>query len=222
MSHIKLVVFDMAGTTVDDRVDGLPLVLKSYDESLRNHGVKVPMEVLNAQRGRDKWTVIRELGGDKAEEIYEDFIAVLRANTGRVKEVKGTSDTFRYLRDHGVKVVASTGFPAEIAEPIVEHLGWLSSGLIDNWVCSEQVGISRPDPAMILHSMKKHGVSDPKAVIKVDDTVKGIEEGLNAGVYTIGVLTGTQSLQQLSSANPDTILRSVRELPEHLVEEKLI
>ena len=222
MSRIKLAVFDMAGTTVDDRVDGLPLVLKSYDESLRNHGVEVPMEVLNAQRGRDKWTVIKELGGDKAKEIYEDFIAVLSANTGRVKEVMGVSDTFRYLKDHNVKVVASTGFPAEIAEPIVEHLGWLKGGLIDSWVCSEQVGASRPDPAMIIHSMKKYGVPDPKAVMKIDDTVKGIEEGLNADVYTIGVLTGTQSIQQLSSASPDTILKSVAEIPKHLQEKKLI
>ena len=70
--------------------------------------------------------------------------------------------------------------------------------------------------------MKKHSVSEPKAVMKIDDTMKGIEEGLNAGVYTIGVLTGTQNIQQLSSANPDTILRSVRELPEHLLEKNLI
>ena len=222
MNHIRLAVFDMAGTTVDDRVDGLPLVLKSYDDALRSHGVVVPMEVLNAQRGRDKWTVIKELGGDKAEEIYKDFIAVLRENTERVCEVKGASETFQYLREHGVKVVSSTGFPAEIAEPMIEYLGWLNKGLIDGWICSEQVGASRPDPAMITHSMKKYNISDASTVIKVDDTVKGIEEGLNARVYTIGVLTGTQSIQQLSAAEPDTILRSVAEIPDHLVEKKMI
>ena len=48
----------MAGTTVDDRINGLPLVLKSYNDAFRNHGVEVPMMVLNAQRGRDKRTVI--------------------------------------------------------------------------------------------------------------------------------------------------------------------
>ncbi|TFH17195.1 HAD family hydrolase, partial [Candidatus Bathyarchaeota archaeon] len=207
MSRIKLVVFDMAGTTVDDEVDGLPLVLKSYDDALRSHGVEVPMEALNAQRGRDKWTVIKELGGDKAEAIYSAFIGVLSQNITKVREVEGTADTFRFLREHGVRVVASTGFPVEIAEPMIEHLGWLRNELIDGWVCSEQVGASRPDPAMIVSSMKKYGVSDPRAVIKVDDTVKGIEEGVNAGVYTVGVLTGTQSIQQLSAAGPDTILR---------------
>jgi phosphonatase-like hydrolase len=222
MSRIKLVVFDMAGTTVDDEVDGLPLVLKSYDDALRSHGVEVPMEVLNAQRGRDKWTVIKELGGDKAEAIYGAFIGVLSQNITKVREVEGTAETFRFLREHGVRVVASTGFPVEIAEPMIEHLGWLRNELIDGWVCSEQVGASRPDPAMIVSSMKKYGVSDPRAVMKVDDTVKGIEEGVNAGVYTVGVLTGTQSIQQLSAAGPDTILRSVAQIPAYLVEKKLV
>ena len=222
MNRVKLAVFDMAGTTVDDRVDGLPLVLKSYDDALRSYGVKVPMEVLNAQRGRDKWTVIKELGGEKAEEIYRMFLGILRENTGKVKAVAGASTTFQFLREHDVRVVASTGFPAEIAGAIVEHLGWERDGLIDGWVCSEQVGASRPDPAMITHSMKKYNVSDPSSVMKIDDTMKGIEEGLNAGVYTVGVLTGTQSIQQLSSVEPHTILRSVAEIPEHLVEKNMI
>jgi phosphonatase-like hydrolase len=222
MSRIRLAVLDLAGTTVDDKVNGLPLVLKSYDEALRNHGVNVPMEILNTQRGRDKWTVIKELGGEKAQEIYNDFVGVLRKNTEKVREVDGTSETFSFLKKYNVNVVVSTGFPTEIAEPMIKHLGWLEKDLIDSWVCSEQVGASRPDPAMILYAMKKYRVSDTLSVIKVDDTVKGIEEGLNAGVYTIGVLTGTQSIQQLGAAEPDTILRSVAQIPHHLVEKKMV
>ena len=160
--------------------------------------------------------------GEKAKEIYSEFLNILRENTGKVNEVTGASTTFKYLREHDVHVVASTGFPAEIAEAIIEHLCWQRNGLIDGWVCSEHVGASRPDPAMIIHSMKKYNVSNSTTVIKVDDTMKGIEEGLNAGAYTIGVLTGTQSIQQLSSAEPNTILRSVAEIPEHLVEKKMI
>ena len=216
MPRTRLAVFDMAGTTVDDLVDGVPLVLKSYNDAFEAHGVYVPMEVLNEQRGRDKWTVISELGGDKAPKIYEDFLRILNANTGRVKEVKGASETFRFLKERGVVVYASTGFPEEVAEAMVEHLGWLRDGLIDGWVCSEQVGASRPDPAMILHVMRMHGVTDPGEVLKVDDTAKGIEEGLNAGVHTVGVLTGTQSIQRLDSAGPHSILRSVAELPGYL------
>lgn len=222
MTQTKLAVFDMAGTTVDDRIDGLPLVLKSYDDAFRNHGVEVPMMVLNANRGRDKWTVVQELGGDHSEEIYRDFIDSLKDNTGKIKEMEGATSTFKELKEKDVHVVVGTGFPVEIAESLVEHLGWVKDGLVDSWICSELVGASRPDPAMILESMKKYGVSNPKSVIKIDDTVKGVEEGLNAGVYTIAVLTGTQNIQMLDASGPDTILRSVKEIPDHLRKKDML
>ncbi len=216
MTRTKLAVFDMAGTTVDDRINGLPLVLKSYDDAFKNHGVEVPMMVLNANRGRDKWTVVKELGGDKAEDIYRDFIGYLKDNTGKIREMDGASASFSELKAEKVYVVVSTGFPVEVSEPLIDHLGWVKDGKVDSWTCSELVGASRPEPAMILDSMKKYHVSNPRAVIKIDDTVKGVEEGLNANAYTIAVLTGTQNIQMLDASGPDMILRSVKEVPGHL------
>ena len=213
---MKLVVFDMAGTTVDDRIDGVPLVLRSYDDAFRSRGVEIPMAVLNEQRGRDKRTVIRELGGEDAEEIYSRFNAALLANADRVREVRGASEAFRFLRCHGVRVALNTGFPREVAEGIIDHLGWEREGLIDAWSCSEDVGRSRPDPAMIHALMGSLGVGDPATVMKVDDTATGIEEGLSAGVFTLGVLTGTQTKERLLQARPHAIIESVRRLPDYL------
>jgi phosphonatase-like hydrolase len=207
---------------VDDRINGLPLVLKSYDDAFRNHGVEVPMIVLNAQRGRDKRTVIGELGGDRADDIYADFVGYLKGNIPEIREMDGAPETFRQLKSKGVSVVVSTGFPVDVARPLVDHLGWVKDGLVDSWTCSELVGASRPDPAMIIDSMERYGVTDPGAVIKVDDTVKGVEEGLNAGVYTVAVLTGTQNIQMLGGSGPDMILRSVKEVPAHLEKSGMI
>jgi phosphonatase-like hydrolase len=214
--RLKLVVFDMAGTTVDDRMDGVPLVLRSYDDAFRSRGVEVPMAALNEQRGRDKWTVIRELGGEDAEEIYFHFNAALLANADRVREVRGASEAFRFLRGHGIRVALNTGFPREVAEGIIDHLGWEREGLIDAWTCSEDVGRSRPDPAMIHALMGDLGVGDPSTVMKVDDTAMGIEEGLNAGAVTLGVLTGTQTKERLLQAGPHAIIESVRRLPDYI------
>lgn len=213
---LRLVVFDMAGTTVDDVIDGVPLVLRSYDDAFRSCGVVVSMEVLNEQRGRDKRTVIGELGGGDAEEIYARFNAALLANADRVKEVPGASEVFYFLRHHGVGVALNTGFPREVAEAIIGQLGWEGAGLIDSWTCSEELGRSRPDPAMIQELMRGLGVKDPSAVMKVDDTAVGIEEGLNAGAVTLGVLTGTQTRERLLRAQPHGILESVRALPAYL------
>ena len=209
-------VFDMAGTTVDDRVGGVPLVLRSYREAFRGCGVEVPMEVLNEQRGRDKRTVIGELGGDDAEEIYARFREELVANLGRVGEIPGATGAFRFLRGRGVGVALNTGFPREVAGGILGRLGWEGEGLIDAWICSEDVGRSRPDPAMIRELMGRLGVGDPSAVLKVDDTAVGIEEGLNAGALALGVLTGTQSRERLLRAGPLGVIESVGLLPGYL------
>src|SRR4030043_503590 len=131
MAGIRLIVFDMAGTTVDDVIDGTPLVLKSYDDAFRRHGVEVPMETLNDMRGRDKREVINMLGGDKAPEIYKDFVDMLQSNIAKVKEMKGTSDAFTWLRAHSVAVGVESGFPAKVTHDIVKHLGWEKHGLID-------------------------------------------------------------------------------------------
>ena len=214
--RLYLVIFDMAGTTVDDDVDGSPLVLKSYDDAFRRFGIEVPMNVLNEQRGRDKFTVIEEFGGDKANEIYSFFVDTLLNNIKRVKEIEATSETFHFLKKSLVKVAVNTGFPRDVAEGIIDHLGWEKLGLIDSWICSEMVGKSRPDPAMIHALMSRFDIEDPLTVMKLDDTAKGIEECLRAGVITLGVLTGTQSNERLQEAKPHDIIQSVKHLPSYL------
>jgi phosphonatase-like hydrolase len=216
MRKLKLIVFDMAGTTVDDVIGGTPLVLKSYDDAFRKYGVIVPMSVLNDQRGRDKKTVIKEFGGLKADEIYAFFVDALLKNVSRVGEIEGTRDVFSQLHELGVYVAVGSGFPFAVSKAIINHLEWEKNGLIDFWTCSEVVGKSRPNPAMIYTAMEHLNVSDPSRVMKVDDTFKGVEEGLHAGVVTIGVLTGTQSREKLQAANPTDILESVKDLPFYL------
>ena len=222
MQKIRLMVFDMAGTTVDDVIDGMPLVLRSYDDAFRRHGVIVPMETLNDMRGRDKREVINMLGGDKASDIYRDFVEMLTANVTRVKEIQGTGDTFRWLKEHGVAVGVESGFPGTVTHDIVKHLKWEEKGLIDYWTCSEIVDEERPSPAMIRRTMRHCHIRDPAQVLKVDDTGIGIEEGHNAKAHTVAVLTGTQRREKIEAAKPHAILPSIRELPEYLTKNGLV
>ncbi len=222
MQKIRLAVFDMAGTTVDDVIDGMPLVLRSYDDAFRRHGVIVPMETLNDMRGRDKREVINMLGGNKASDIYRDFVEMLTANVTRVKEIQGASDTFRWLKEHGVAVGVESGFPGTVTHDIVKHLKWEEKGLIDYWTCSEIVDEERPSPAMIRRTMRHCHIRDSAQVLKVDDTGIGIEEGHNAKAHTVAVLTGTQRREKIEAAKPHAILPSIRELPEYLTKNGLV
>ena len=221
-TKIRLAVFDMAGTTVDDVIDGMPLVLRSYDDAFRRHGVVVPMETLNDMRGRDKKEVINMLGGEKSPAIYKDFVEMLTRNVSRVKEIQGTSETFKWLKDHSVAVGVESGFPATVTHDIVKHLKWEEQGLIDYWTCSEIVDEERPSPAMIRRTMRHCHIRDPSQVLKVDDTGIGIEEGHNAKSHTVAVLTGTQRREKIEAAKPDVILPSVRELSEYLEKAGLV
>ena len=222
MEKIHLAVFDMAGTTVDDVINGIPLVLRSYDDAFHRHGVKVSMETLNNMRGHDKKGVINMLGGDKAPTIYKDFVEMLSANVTSIKEMSGTSNTFKWLKDHGVAVGVESGFPAIVTYDIIKHLHWQQDGLINYWTCSEIVEEERPSPAMIRRTMRHCHIRDPAQVVKVDDTAIGIEEGHNAKCHTIGVLTGTQRREKIEAANPDAILPSIRELPNYLTRNDFI
>jgi phosphonatase-like hydrolase len=180
------------------------------------------MDVLNDMRGRDKKEVIEELGGSKSPEIYKDFLAILHENTGRVREIAGASDVFRALRAEEVKVALGSGFPATVTQEIVENLGWSGRDLVDYWTCSEIVGENRPSPAMIRMAMRHTGIRDPAQVVKVDDTAVGVEEGKNAGAFTVAVLTGTQRREKLEAAKPNAVLPSVRELPSFLKEHGMV
>jgi phosphonatase-like hydrolase len=222
MGKIRLAVFDMAGTTVDDIIDGVPLILRSYDDAFRRHDVTVPMETLNDMRGRDKKEVVNMLGGEKAPAIYRDLVEMLTANVTRVKEIQGASDTFRWLKDNGVAVGVGSGFPAIVTHDIVKHLKWEEKGLIDYWICSEIVDEERPSPAMIRRTMRHCHIRDPAEVVKIDDTAIGIEEGHNAKAHTVAVLTGTQRREKIEAAKPDAILPSIRELPDYLTRNGLV
>ena len=47
---------------------------------------------------------------------------------------------------------------------------------------------------MIFENMRRLGVSSVKNVLKIGDTVSDIQEGVNAGVWTAGVIEGSSAL----------------------------
>lgn len=221
---IQLVVFDMAGTTVDDRAAGASLVVAGFVDAFARSGLSLDPTAVNRYRGKQKDLAIVEIltslgladdnNRDKtAARIYGDFLAYLKEGVPKMKEFPGTSDIFRFLRERGIRVGAESGFPTELVRMITAHLGWKKAGLVDWAMSTEEVGAGRPDPALLRRMMELSGITDPGKVLKVGDTVMDIREGKNAGVLTAAVRTGTQSREDLAAAEPDFILGSVRDLP---------
>ena len=176
MTLPELVVFDLAGTTVEDRGQ----VPEAFVAALAAHGLAVADEELAAVRGSSKRAAIASLvpvGGDHAA-VYASFrreLGVRYADTG-VRPVAGAEDVFRWLADHGVRIALNTGFDREITQMLLDRLGW-RTGLADAVVCGDDVAHGRPAPDLILLAMRATGTSDPARVVNVGDTTLDLQAG---------------------------------------------
>ena len=228
-ANMKLFVFDLAGTTVDDSIEGVPLVAIAMKETFRKNGYKIDVSLVNKYRGMEKRDAIQgilnelhELNGSNnsssnisVDGLFKDFKFSLNQNLSLIKnEIAGTTEVFQKLKSTGAKIAVGSGFPHSVVETITHTLNW--SSLVD-FVCSaEKAGHGRPHPAMIHSAMKFCGVKDPRSVVKVGDTKVDVEEGKNAGCWTISVLTGTQSREFIAESKPDFIINSIANLPDLL------
>ncbi len=220
---IQLAMFDMAGTTVNDKVDGHPLMVISMIRAFAKHGIELAPNVINKHRGKQKSEAIQTLLREVAElsrtdaervgdSVYREFLHELESNLSSISEIDGTTELFRYLKSKDIHVGVGSGFPMQVVQAIASQLGWLGKGLLDYVGSAEQVGAGRPNPKMILDAMQQLNITDGRKVVKIGDTVVDVQEGKNAGAWTVAVLTGSQTEAQLMAAAPDYMLSSIREL----------
>ena len=220
---IQLAMFDMAGTTVNDKVDGHPLMVISMMRAFAKHGIELAPDPINEHRGKQKSEAIQTLLKEFAElsptdaeqvgdDIYRDFLHELESNLSSISEIDGATELFGYLKSKDIYIGVGSGFPMEVVQTIVSQLGWLDKGLLDYVGSAEQVGVGRPNPKMIRDAMQRLNITDGRKVLKIGDTVVDIEEGKNAGAWTVAVLTGSQTETQLMEAAPDYILSNIQGL----------
>jgi phosphonatase-like hydrolase len=217
---IKMVVFDMAGTTVDED----NVVYKTIQRSLNDAGYPASLEdVLIHCAGKEKLRAIKDILETKfgvaddqiANRIHTAFRVMLTVAYDEldVKPIRGADDIFAYLKDAGLYCVLNTGYDHDTAHKLLRKLGWEESNAIDAVVTASDVSSNRPEPDMILLGMKKMGITNPLEVIKVGDSAIDIEEGQNAGCgLNIGITTGAQTREQLLQQRPDHVIDDLREL----------
>jgi phosphonatase-like hydrolase len=219
--RIELVVFDMAGTTVDED----NVVYKTVQQVINDEGFNVSLEeVLKYGAGKEKHHAISDVLRActqltdinlMADIAFSKFkIALNNAyETLEIKTFEGTEQLFKDLRDSDIKVVLNTGYDSKIAHLLLDKLGWIVGETIDGLVTADDVENGRPEGDMIILAMKNTGIVDTLKVLKVGDSAIDIEEGKNANCgITAGVLTGAQNRSQIQQANPTYIIESLNEL----------
>jgi phosphonatase-like hydrolase len=217
---IRMAVFDMAGTTVDED----NVVYKTLLRAISDHGYRFTLEqVLAAGAGKEKLQAIKsilalkQINNDQLSAIiYQHFLILLNeAYTYlSVRPQPNAPEIFRKLRQQKIIVILNTGYDKETAEKLTAKLDWEKGVIYDDLITASDVENGRPQPDMIFLAMDHFDIRQPGEVIKVGDSVIDIEEGKNAGcALSIGITTGAHTYDQLSSANPDFVISDLLELP---------
>lgn len=225
MTTIKLAVFDMAGTTVNED----NIVYKTVQSVIKGEGYDLSLEqVLEYGAGKEKRKAIIDIltactDAQNIEEVankaFEKFKPTLAAiyDKADIKGFDGVEGLFEQLKANGIHVVLNTGYDLQTAQKLLKKLNWQVGKQIEALITSDDVINGRPHPDMIEKAMRIFGITDSSLVLKAGDSEIDIIEGKNANCgLTIGVLSGAQTKEQLETAQPDYILENLVDLAQLL------
>lgn len=221
---LKAILLDWAGTTMDYGCYAPAVVFVQVYE---RHGVPISMDEARAPMGAHKKVHIRKISQqdavrarweqthgrapneDDVEALFRDFVPLqLNVLADYADLIPGTLDAVKEFRARGLKIGSTTGYTREMMDLLQSEAA--KRGYVpDSTVCAADVPEGRPAPYMCLQNMLNLQVYPPEAIVKVDDTLPGIEEGLNAGMWTIGLAkTGNEiglNAQEIAQLPPEEL-----------------
>ncbi|MBB5442367.1 MULTISPECIES: phosphonoacetaldehyde hydrolase [unclassified Paraburkholderia] len=202
MKHVKAVIFDWAGTVVDY---GSRAPMAAFVETFEQFGVPITIDEARGPMGMAKRPHIAALmalprvaqawaerhghtpNDADIDAVYDVFVpknVAVAASYSAV--IPGVAEVASALRQNEIRIGTTTGYTREIIDEIVP--GAAAQGFApDSIVCTGDTPEGRPSPYMIYRTLPELGVWRAKEAIKVDDTEVGIEEGINAGTWAVGV-----------------------------------
>ena len=203
--QVQAVIFDWAGTVVDFGSFAPTTIFveafrREYDFDISLAEARVPM-------GLGKWDHIKAVGElpevsqrwqdkfgqpmqkEDIDKIYQTFMPLQIAKVGEHADlIPGAKAVIDGFREEGIKIGSCTGYPRVVLDaliPAAKENGYSPDCAV---ATDDLVAGGRPAPYMVLQNMIELAVTDVKACIKVDDSVPGITEGLNAGMWTVALL----------------------------------
>lgn len=256
LAPLQGVIFDWAGTLVDF---GSLAPTQIFVEAFATFGIRITLEQARGPMGLSKWQHIHQLLQEPAihaqwltvfgkapedadvDAVYARFMPLQIAKVGEFSApIDGAAEVLHWLRDQGLRTGSCSGYPRVVLDKLLPQAA--AAGVAPEHVVAgdELAAGARPGPFMALANVLALGLTDVRACVKVDDTVPGIEEGRNAGMWSVGLsLSGNEvgySLEEyarapageaaeriaaadakLRLAGAHYVVHSVRDLPEVLL-----
>jgi len=217
---LKAAILDWSGTTLDAHVLAPAVV---FCEVFKKHGVPISMkeargpmglrkdlhiaEILKMPAVIDRWTRAKGTTPNQStvSTLFADFVPMQMAVLDRYSTLlPRTVETVNKLRDeYKLKIGCTTGFTRVMVDKLIanaQQQGYTQDTTVAGDDVPHNMGF-RPAPFMLYQNMCNLGVFPIQSVVKVDDTVSGVGEGVNAGSWTVGIAghsnyTDVDSLEQ--------------------------
>lgn len=193
MGLVTAVIFDWAGTTVDH---GSLAPVRTLQKLFAAHGIDVAEEEARRDMGLHKKDHIRALLGAKSggkrseaevEDLFAEFIPMQMESLARYSAViPGVAETAARLRASGIKIGSTTGYTRPMLDVLLA-IAATQGYTPDCALCPEDAGAGRPWPWMCYLNAIRLATYPMHTMVKIGDTVSDIQEGLNAGMWTVGV-----------------------------------
>lgn len=218
---IKMLVFDMAGTTINEK----GIVYETLYDTMKNFGLNIKKEDISKWHGANKYEVLNNYltNDDKVsneikrcikEQLHSNFDNNLKEryfSSSNIELIdKKLPELFDNIRMKNIKISLNTGYSKEIQECIIKKLNM--NEYIDDYISSEEVKFGRPYPNMIYRIMERNNIKSINNVIKFGDTKNDILEGMNANCISVGVLSGADTKETLIESKPTHILKTVMDI----------
>jgi len=220
---VRAVLFDLDGTLVDTtelilashahvierRFSGRPLPTRR--ELIQNLGRSLPETLLEYAVAA---TENAQQAAESAEQMLQTYRDYQTANHDRmIRPFEGMRETLERLRDRGYTLGVVTSKMQATARLALDHYDL--SELLPLGVFHDDTERHKPDPAPLLHALRKGGLSANETVY-VGDSIHDVAAGRAADVYTIAALWGPFDRADLELAGPDALASEPQDLPKLL------
>ena len=218
---LQAVLFDWAGTTMDYGCCAPAVV---FIEVYKRQGLEITMAEAREPMGAHKKVHIRQVSQipgvaerwqqvhgrpcteDDVDVMFREFVPLQLACLADYADlIPGTLETVEACRGRGLKIGSTTGYMRDMMD-LLETEAKQRGYEPDASVCATDVPAGRPAPWMCLRNAELLGVFPMESIVKVGDTLPDVAEGLNAGMWTIGLAkTGNEiglTREQIDALDP--------------------
>lgn len=205
---IQAVILDWAGTMVDF---GSCAPTAVFQQVFAKWGVPISPAEAREPMGKEKQTHIRQITqmsrvrqawqevhgrfptAADVQAMYDAFIPLqIEILADYATPIPGVLETIAEFRRQGLKIGSCTGYNRQMMDVLVPAAA--AHGIeVDAVVCADDVPAGRPFPWMLYQLAMALDVYPMSAIVKIGDTIADVEEGLNAGAWSVGVaVTGNE------------------------------